>query len=1859
MSATSISKHAMTMLQNLTGAPRGHRKMRRPKARPVLECLEERMLLSSQPVYNGGTEFWSAPVSGWVTPLLVRESYGFPNLQPITVSGKTYEPDGSGQTIGIIAEGHESNLTASVELFDTQTIENQSQIPPLDGKNGDGWLKQVAIDGGAWTLGEPLENGSFETDLDVEWAHAMAPKANIVVVEVPFDSSGNANYSDLKTAAATAVRLGASVISMSFSGFGSDQPPFSFGGVTVVSTSADNGAFNIPAGSSSSLTVGGTEGKDGQSVVWNDNYTEGAPTDGSTPKDTVQGTGESTGGGVYPAGFPLPSWQKSAAESYASNSGGFVPSARMAPDVAALASNMATVDITDGKSLGGRSNRLATPWTNGEGTSYGAPIWAGIIAIVNQERKLLVPLRGPLNGIDPTLPMLYGLSDDLFDITQGWVNKGKSSERDAYPGYDLDTGLGEPLVEDLIPDLVQPFTGYFSQVEGNALVIATNQNGGTDNLSIGIEQTRNGQYLEVKDNNATDEFPVGSFTTIAVYARNATDNIKVSTTPAGITMSIQLGGGKDTVTLSNVDHKLSDIGGAVTIFGGTGTGELDAYDSRDVTANNNFWLTSNSLGGTTFPTISFSGLETTNIYGGTNLGRTTITYEVGVNRDGSIAQPAGPPNSFISLYMNGDDKSTENVSVVSTAATSFLTINLGAGTDTVTLSPTANWLNQLAGAVNVVGYGTGGGDTLNIDDQSNQTPSTYLIGSTAMSRSYWTGSALWSAIHTVNLRGGKGFGGDGTETYDIGDVVPGYGSGPAWSFNLYTTGTGTSIVNVENTPAAMGLLLSLPTKNNTVSIAPQSEEWSEIDGSVSIVATGSAATTLNIDDQKDTNAINYFVTSHSAGIDLGLPIGFVGVTQLYLNGGPGSSSGGETYHIGTASSGPMPLRAGPVGNVYLSVTALGVLPELISVVDEFYKAFNAAHFSLEGFAGISASGTKNDSLLVENSLPQNLPSGFAAAPQSFTVTRNAVNLFYSESQTTTKGRSNSAGIIAVGYSGVGWIGVDGAQAGEQFQVGDGQTNLDLLYPTVSIQGQSGDSLTINDTPAPAAFFTKEAPDFTIDSSRVTWANPVTVTLFGVTSTPTLTGEIDYSGVTKIELDGGPVKTTYSVEGTPLGSTFTIKNGAGGDSVIVGTGDLSSIGGSVAVVGQGAESLDIDDASSSAAQRYVIAADHIAWAPVSNTNIPTRLTYSGIPTLELDGAGGGNVITVSGRAAGTKTVVKAGAGNDTTKLQGNRQTFAGSLSIDGQGGVNTLDYSLYRGTVTVNLPLETATSVSGGIANIRNVTGSVGNNLLVGDGTGNVLKGGTNRNILIAGAHPGTLIGNSAGDILIGGTTSYDTSPGALVGILAEWTSGNSYALRVQHLLNGGGLNGNTTLSGTSGFTNNGGGNTLTGAADYDLFYGIKASDTNDWNGAIGEVFVENITPVSVKIDAHWLSSPDLFLDGSGITVLGTQNVATVSLLPGTHTLEDNWGYNYNAGAVSFRVLANGTVSYDDTSGVLGGAGTGTLVVRGKTITIDARGLDKYTSRLTVDYAIVGLTASPFPVTVIPGPQVFFDTYDSGSSIPFAVTPDGIVDYEHSQDSLLMGRQTSTLTLSGFAITIDATALSTPLITVDVAFAKPTASPIQINVLPGPQSLWDYYGSGSTVNFEVTPDGKISYDQTSPLAPLLSGIGTTTLTVTGEKINIDPRKLLLYALVVDTVIVKPMTSAFPLDLLPGDHWLTDNYGWSSPVHFNVGYDDTVSYEMPLEGILTGATTSTLTLNGETLQIDATALIGVAPSFTVATRGGLATDEVQTLIVLPGTFQFTAGSEQFSFTLSAQDKLVYDESLDGKVSGRDSNLLTVNG
>jgi Ca2+-binding RTX toxin-like protein len=202
------------------------------------------------------------------------------------------------------------------------------------------------------------------------------------------------------------------------------------------------------------------------------------------------------------------------------------------------------------------------------------------------------------------------------------------------------------------------------------------------------------------------------------------------------------------------------------------------------------------------------------------------------------------------------------------------------------------------------------------------------------------------------------------------------------------------------------------------------------------------------------------------------------------------------------------------------------------------------------------------------------------------------------------------------------------------------------------------------------------------------------------------------------------------------------------------------------------------------------------------------------SVNLNGGAGTNLL-IGPDSASTWTLTDANAGslNDLIAFASFQNLTGGSAddrflfnnggslagAIDGGGGTNEFDYSAYTGDITVNLALGTATNVGGSVRNIQNVTGSIGNDILVGDANVNVLRGGTGRNLLIGGAGADQLFGGGGDTILIGGTTLWDTNLFALNRIMAEWTRTDmSFRDRMDHIREGSGRNGRFLLDPRAG-----------------------------------------------------------------------------------------------------------------------------------------------------------------------------------------------------------------------------------------------------------------------------------------------------------------------------------------------------------------------------------------------------------------------------------------------------------------------------
>jgi uncharacterized repeat protein (TIGR01451 family) len=357
---------------------------------------------------DGLTSSASVKVTGGYTPKQILHAYGF---DKITFGNGAIKGDGSGQTIAIIRA-----LDDPFIKDDLQTFAEAFGLPSVDGLNGHPSLTVVAQDGSNNL--PPLGNADdqSETALDVEWAHAIAPQANILLVETNSNRFGDSR----RAVNWIRTQTGVSVVSMSsgidneLSAEVSGDQIFATpsghqgGGITFVAASGDNAIPTYPAVSPNVLGVGGTK----------------LPMDESGNPDQSQESGWTESGGGVSAYESSPPYQSR--PQYRSIR-------RASPDVAYDAdpsTGFATFDTGSGG------------WFIGGGTSAGAPQWAALVAIADQGRSLSG--LGTLDGAKQLLPLLYALPKTDFHVM-------------ADDGYsDLVTGLGSPVADMLIADLVKP-----------------------------------------------------------------------------------------------------------------------------------------------------------------------------------------------------------------------------------------------------------------------------------------------------------------------------------------------------------------------------------------------------------------------------------------------------------------------------------------------------------------------------------------------------------------------------------------------------------------------------------------------------------------------------------------------------------------------------------------------------------------------------------------------------------------------------------------------------------------------------------------------------------------------------------------------------------------------------------------------------------------------------------------------------------------------------------------------------------------------------------------------------------------------------------------------------------------------------------------------------------------------------------------------------------------------------------------------------------------------------------------------------------------------------------------------------------
>lgn len=332
--------------------------------------------------------------------------------------------DGSGQNVGIV--GFVTFVGFDVTGYFNGQVPVQGEVSPLPTPNA----TVVETESAPIFSPGPPPNSVPEADLDVEMVYAMAPGANILFFQGTtgitdrLDSilHGMATFQPALTVASCSLGFGKSDSSQQ----ALDQ--MAAQGVSFVTASGDNG--NVGGGVLDSTKmnhqtlVGGT-------VLSTNPLTQGAY---PVPYYAGEASWPSSGGGII-SDVPIPDYQVGIMK--IANNGGSQTN-RNYPDVGMPATG---VEVFTGGSMQGGF----------QGTSFAAPLWAGLTALVNQ--LSLQNGAGLMGFLNPTLydiGMTIGDSGtaDLYDLCFNDIQDGGNNGGfQAVRGYDLVTGLGSPKAQ--------------------------------------------------------------------------------------------------------------------------------------------------------------------------------------------------------------------------------------------------------------------------------------------------------------------------------------------------------------------------------------------------------------------------------------------------------------------------------------------------------------------------------------------------------------------------------------------------------------------------------------------------------------------------------------------------------------------------------------------------------------------------------------------------------------------------------------------------------------------------------------------------------------------------------------------------------------------------------------------------------------------------------------------------------------------------------------------------------------------------------------------------------------------------------------------------------------------------------------------------------------------------------------------------------------------------------------------------------------------------------------------------------------------------------------------------------------------
>jgi subtilase family serine protease len=1219
-------------------------------------------------------------------PTQFRHAYGFDRVGFLD-SAHNYVPgDGRGTTIAIVDAYDDPYIDSDLYVFDHDF---GIAAPPS--------FRKVNQTGGT-NYPPPSRGWATEIALDVEYAHAMAPGANILLVE-----ANDSNSSNLETAVQYAANQpGVVAVSNSYgggeySGETTHDSVYTHAGVTYLSATGDNGApGQYQAYSPNMVAVGGTFLSVDSSNNWSGE------------------TGWGGSGGGISQYETQPTYQRGVVTQSTTR--------RTIPDLSFDAGNATLNDTYGGSGFYGQG-----------GTSLSCPIAAALVAIVNQGRSYLNGLSS-YSGAS-YLNALYHLADNAFhDITSG--NNGFA----AGPGYDLVTGRGTPIV----PRFVAGMTGdpVYDPTTGKLLIV-----GGGRNSNDTITLNTSGSLFQVSFNlgnpvpgngygsSYTKNYTIGSFNSIEVDTTNGgfSSSVAVSRTP-NVPLTI-VGDGRVYVYLGTGGNAQGVLG-SVTLAGASNFTYLTVDDSSDPATH---FVTVNDAGtnqgvitGLTPSPIYYAYDHTGQVSLDTGTG--TNTTNVLATGAGTLFVLSGASNATLVNVGNGHVQSIRNGVIVASHSASALVVddsadsgshNVTIGTDPANsndgtidglITPTGPSISfQYTGTnsvtlktgtgtevinVKVVAkpltlYGNSNATTVNVGNNNSMAGITSAF--TVHNSSYYTALNLNDSADTanrtitLNATGVTGLssgaisflandlkaltinGGSGNNTYTVSGT-------PVSAPVTLDAGTGNDTVNVQATSSPLAVNGSGGGGNDVVNLGNSSNSIVGITGAVTL----SNPSRFNVSVRDDGDAANRTLTIGPGGVSGLAPINFTSasVDGLTVYGG----SGNNTYTVSATPASRIVILYPGTGANTVNVQATSTVLSVRAPTGTSHVLNLGNNNSVTGITGTvvldsdshfqvnvnDAADTTNRAVTIYNFGIVGLAPA-QLQMYSYSVTALTINGGTGTNTYTVSATPASTSMTLNAGSGTDTVNVQattvpltvngsGGGGNDVVNLGNGNSLAGITAP-VTLANPSRFHLNVNDA-ADGANRTAS-----IGAGGITGLSPAAI-------------NFSSASVNVLAVNAGTGISTYTVSATPASRVMTLSNaagtvtvnvlatsvplavnssgGGGNDVVNLGSGNsLAGITADVTLANASRFSVNVNDAADTTNRTATIDLSGITGLSPAAINF----SFASVNVLTVNGGSGNNTYTVNGTPAFTSMTLNTGSGTDTVNVQGTSV----SLTVNGSGG----------------------------------------------------------------------------------------------------------------------------------------------------------------------------------------------------------------------------------------------------------------------------------------------------------------------------------------------------------------------------------------------------------------------------------------------------------------------------------------------------------------------------------------------------------------------------------------------------------------